>query len=207
MSCPTVGSNITGCDFATYLVNQTPVFDELILSDIRPTDGWLLNVAIGNLPMGTPSEVTQDRFRSVFPNTTKTWTRVAAAGSGCSGNPCDPVQHQIAWGADRLTWFEEEQSWGTPLLCFDQMMNITAAEEHLDQIVTRILRPGTTAITSNYLRRRALYWAKKKYVANKNMGSGDGLFTYQWALTGPANDEEAYFDCSANPNRVFKLVP
>ena len=203
MSCPTVGSNITGCDYATFLVNQTPVFDELILSDIRPTDGWLLNVATGTTPMGTPSEITMDRFRAVFPNTTKTWTRVPVAGSGCSGNPCDPVQHQIAWGADRLTYYEEEQAWGTPLFCFDQMMNITAAEQHLSQIVSDILKPATSAISSNFLRKRALLWAKKKYMANKNLDA----FTFQWTLTGANSDEETYLDTNANPNRIFKLVP
>jgi hypothetical protein len=201
MSCPAVGSNILGCDYATFLVNQTPRFDELILSDIRATDGWLLNVSTGTSPMGTPSEITMDRFRHVWPNTTKAWTRVPVAGAGCSGNPCDPTQHQIAWGADRLTYFEEEQAWGTPLLCFDQMMNITAAEQHLDQIISDILKPATTDISSNFLRKRALLWAKHKFICNSTMPT----LTFQWTLAN--TDEEIYFDTNAAPNRVFKLVP
>lgn len=32
-------------EFAQFLVDQTPRFDELIMQDIRPTDGWLLNVS------------------------------------------------------------------------------------------------------------------------------------------------------------------
>lgn len=88
MSCPT--GIIQACDFPQFLVDQTPKFDELIIEDIRPTDGWLLNVSTGTTPMGTPTEITQDRFRSVYPNTTKAWRKVVANGAGCNGNPCDP---------------------------------------------------------------------------------------------------------------------
>jgi hypothetical protein len=208
MSCPTPGI-IQACDFPQFLVDQTPRFDEMIMDDIRPVDGWLYNVATGTTPMGTPTEVTQDRFRSVFPNTTKTWTRVVANGPGCTGNPCDPTEHQIGWGADRLTWYAEQQSWATPLLCYDQDMHITHAIEHIDQIISEILRPATTAISSNFLRKRALLWAKIKAVANKNFATAgtDGVFSYTWTLAGPAGDEEIYFDTSASPSRVFKLVP
>lgn len=34
-------------DFIRLLVEQTPNFDEKIMADIRPKDGWLLNVATG----------------------------------------------------------------------------------------------------------------------------------------------------------------
>ena len=181
----------------------------MIMEDIRPTDGWLLNVSTGTTPMGTPVEVTQDRFRAVFPNTTKTWTRKVANGPGCQGNPCDPTEHLIGWGADRLTWYAEQQYWATPLLCYDQDMHITHAMEHIDQIISEILRPATTFISSNFLRKRALLWSKQKDVANANFGltGTDGVFTYVWTLAGPNADEEIYFDCSVNPNRVFKLAP
>lgn len=208
MSCPTSGI-VAACDFPQFLVDQTPRFDEIIMEDIRPTDGWLLNVSTGTTPMGTPVEVTQDRFRSVFPNTTKTWTRTVANGPGCTGNPCDKTEHCIGWGADRLTWYAEEQSWGTPLLCYDQDMHITHAQEHVAQIISKILRPATTAVSSNFLRKRHLLWSKQKNVANANCGSlgTDGVFSYTWTLAGPNGDEEQYFDCSAAPGRVFKLVP
>ena len=202
MSCPT-GQIIAACDFPQFFVDQTPRFDELIMEDIRPTDGWLLNVATGTTPMGTPVEITQDRFRHVFPNTTKTWNRVAANGPGCFGSPCDPTENQIGWGADRLTYFAEQQTWGTPLLCYDTDMHITHAEQHLSQIINDILRPATTSISSNFLRKRALQWAKQKNVANATLDQ----FTYVWTLAGTNNDEEIYFDCSVNPNNVYKLVP
>jgi hypothetical protein len=208
MSCPT-GQIIQACDFPNFFVDQTPRFDELIMEDIRPTDGWIGNVSTGTTPMGTPTEVTQDRFRSVWPNTTKTWTRVNANGPGCVGNPCDPTEHQIGWGADRLTYYAEQQTWGTPLLCYDQDMHITHAEQHVSQIINEILRPATSAIASNFLRKRTLLWSKQKNVANANMGRNntDGVFTFQWTLGGVGGDEELFFDCSVSPNRVFHLVP
>ena len=30
-------------DFIKMLIEMTPVFDEMIMEDIRPTDGWLLH--------------------------------------------------------------------------------------------------------------------------------------------------------------------
>lgn len=208
MGCPQPGI-VASCDFPQFLVDETPKFDEMIMEDIRPNDGWLYNVSTGTTPMGTPVEVTQDRFRSVFPNTTKTWTRVNANGPGCVGNPCDPSEHQIGWGADRLTWFAEQQSWGTPLLCYDQDMHITHAMEHIEQIISKILKPATTAISSNFLRKRHLLWAKKKNVANANMGvtGTDGEFAYQWTLAGINHDEEQFFDCTVRPDRVFLMAP
>lgn len=202
MSCPT-GQIVQACDFGQFFVDQTPKFDELIMEDIRPTDGWLMNVATGTTPMGTPTEITQDRFRSVFPNTTKTWTKVQANGPGCVGAPCDPTEHQIGWGADRLTYFAEQQTWGTPLLCYDQNMHITHAEQHIAQIIDEILRPATTAISSNFLRKRTLLWSKQKNTANAALTQ----FTFQWTLAGPLLDSEIFFDCSVNPNNVFHLVP
>ena len=211
MSCP--GNIILACDFPNFLVDQTPKFDELIMEDIRPTDGWMLNVSTGTTPMGTPVEITQDRFKSVWPNTTKAWTKVLANGPGCNGSPCDQPEHQIGWGADRLTYFAEQQPWATPLLCYDQDMHITHAEQHIAQIINEILRPATTAISSNFLRKRALYWAKQRWIANATMGQPANYFTFQWnnpltgLLGGPNNDEESYFYCSANPNNVYLLVP
>ncbi len=202
MACAT--NIIQACDFPQFLVDQTPKFDELIMEDIRPTDGWLLNVSVGSVPMGTPVEITQDRFRHVFPNTTKQWRKVNANGAGCfTQGPCDPPEHQIGWGADRLTYYEEAQEWATPLICYDMDMHITHAEQHISQIVNEILRPATTDISSNFLRKRALLWAKTHWYANQNMSP----FTFQWTTGGPNNDEEIFFDTNVNPNNVYLLVP
>jgi hypothetical protein len=82
-------------------------------------------------------------------------------------------------------------------------MHITAAMEHLSQIINEILRPATTAISSNFLRKRALLWANNRFTANTNMD----LFTFTWTLGGPNGDDEMFFDCSVPPTNVFKLVP
>jgi hypothetical protein len=202
MSCPT-GQIIAACDFPQFFVDQTPKFDELIMQDIRPTDGWLGNFSMGTLPPGTPAEVTQDRFRSVWPNTTKVWNRVQANGPGCVGSPCDPTENEIGWGADRLTWYAEQQVWQTPLLCYDQDMHVTNAEQHINQIVNEILKPATSAISSNFLRKRTILWSKGKNTANSTLTQ----FTYTWTLAGAAGDEEQFFDCSVAPTNTFHLVP
>jgi hypothetical protein len=82
-------------------------------------------------------------------------------------------------------------------------MHITHAEQHIEQIITDILRPNTTNISSNFLRKRHLLWSNKHHTANSNLSQ----FTYQWTLAGPNLDEESYFDCSASPANVYKLVP
>ena len=192
-----------------FLVQETPRFDEEIMRDIRPTDGWLLNVSTGTVPMGTPTEITQDRFRVVYPNVTKQWNPVVS--TGCLGSPCNPVEHQIGWGADRLTYYEQGQSWGTPLICYDQAMNVTHAVQHISQIIDDILRPATTTISSNFLRKSALFWAKRHHIANgggtAHFATALPSFTYQWNLGGINGDEEIWFDCSVPPTEVFKLVP
>lgn len=199
MSCPSA-QIVKACDFPQFFVDQTPYFDELIMEDIRPADGWLGNISTGTTAMGTPTEVTQDRFRAVWPNTTKTWSKVVANGPGCVGTPCDPTEYQIGWGADRITYYAEQQTWATPLLCYDQDMHITHAQEHIDQVINEILRPATIAISSNFLRKRALQWAKNRFQCNKTMPK----FTYVWTVVG---DEEIYFDCSCAPDNTYKLVP
>ena len=191
--------SILSCDqFTNFLVDQQPVYDKLILSDIRPTDSWVLNVKTGTFDSYSGVEHTLDRFRHVFPNTTKVWNRTEY--QSCVGTPCDKTEHCIGWGATRITYFLEEQSWATPLLCFDQMMHVTKAQEHFRQIISDILRPATTDIMSNFLRKRALDHADKKFMANRLMTE----FTFNWTVVG---DEEIFFDTSADPTQIFKLVP
>ena len=200
-----------GCAFAQMLVNETPRFDEQIIEDMRATSGWTMNVVTSTVPMGTPPEITQDRLRTVYPNTTKQWNVVTA--TGCLGTPCSDPLNLIGYGADRLTYYEEKQSWATGLFCFDQLMNITHAKQHIDQIINKILRPSTDIILSNLIRKRALFWAKKHHVANGGEGPGGYYptalpdFSYQWGLGGPSLDEEQFFDCNVPPTHVFKMVP
>jgi hypothetical protein len=197
MACPE--GILEACDFPQLFVNETPKFDELIMEDVRLVDGWIGNVSTGTTPMSTPTEITQDRFKHVWPNTTKVWSRVNA--SSCTGNPCDPTEYQIGWGAERLTYYAEQQTWGTPLICYDQQMHVTHAMQHIDQLITDILRPATSAISSNFLRKRALQWAGRRQVASSTLPS----FTFEWVTVN--TDEEVYLDTNINPNNVYLLVP
>ena len=103
----------------------------------------------------------------------------------------------ITWGSTRLVYFLEEQSWATPLLCFDQEMHVTHAREQFRQIISDILKPATSAIWSNYLRKRVAQYAGQQWVANSQFGNVGGSFTYNWVVVG---DEEIYIDCTAQPD-------
>jgi hypothetical protein len=203
--CPTPGT-VTGCQFTQQLVSQEPVYDKLILEDIRPEDGWILHVETGEFPAYSGVQHTLDRFNHVWPNVTKTW-RPTQAGN-CLGTPCDKTENYITWGATRLTYFLEEQSWATPLLCYDQDMHVTHAKEHFRQIITDILKPATSAINSNFLRKRAAQFAHYKWIANRNFGNPTtGQFNYEWVLAGTNSDEEWYIDTDVPASSLKKLTP
>lgn len=198
--CPQSNSKLSGCAYTQFLVDQEPVYDKLILEDIRPEDGWILHVDIGTFEAYSGVQHTLDRFNHVWPNVTKTWT--ATTAGNCLGTPCDKNEHYITWGSTRLVYFLEEQSWATPLLCFDQEMHITAAREQFRQIIGDILKPATSAIWSNYLRKRVAQYAGNQWVANAQFGQNGSLFTYNWVVVG---DEEIFIDCSQQP--ISKLTP
>lgn len=197
MACPT-SSIVRACEFTQFLVDQLPVYDKLILEDIRPTDGWILNMKTGTFDAYSGTEHTLDRFTDVWPDTTKEWVRTS--GGNCLGTPCDKTEHCIGWGAKRLTYYLEEQSWATPLLCYDQEMHITHAREQFRQIISNILKPATSAIMSSFMRKRALLHAGKKWVANSTMQD----FTYVFQAVGTS---EIYFQTNIPPSSIYMLTP
>lgn len=207
MPCPE-NRIISGCDFAQYLVHQAPVYDKLIVEDIRPTDPWVLHVKTGTWEAYTDTTHTIDRFTHVEPDLSKRWTRVQTGGiaGACDSTPCDKNWYCIGWGADRRTYYLQEQNWRTPLICFDQAMHITHAREHFRQIIQKILRPATTAIQAQFIRKGLLanIDAGNLWTASAAMTP----FTFQWSL-GPLGDEEIFFDCSVPPTfpNVSKLTP
>jgi hypothetical protein len=87
------------------------------------------------------------------------------------------------------------------LLCFEQLMTVTAAQEQIANIITKTLKPATSFISSEFLRKRTLFWSKYKLVSNKNLDA----FTFQW--NNDAGGNEVFFDCNQPPTNVFKLVP
>lgn len=193
-----MASIISAKKFTQFLVDQQPVYDKLIIKDIRPEASWIGHVETGQFEAHSGTEHTFDRFRHVYPNVTKPWNRVNA--SSCIGTPCDKNENKIGWGYTRETFFLEEQSWATDLLCFDQIMHVTQAKEHFSQIVNDILRPATEAINSNFLRKRAADHAGKKWLASATMAD----FTFTWDATGVDGDE-IYIDTSGTP--TSKLTP
>ena len=182
--------------FTQFLVTQTPVYDELIIRDIRPEDGWIGHIETGQWEPFSNTTHVFDRFRQVMPNVTKPWTDMPVGS--CMGAPCDPDENCIGWGWDRVTYGLERQSWVTDLLCFDQILTVTRAKEHFAQIVEDILRPATSRIMSFYLRKRAADNAKFKWVADATMTN----FTYTWSVVG---NDEIYMTPTAVP--TSKLTP
>jgi hypothetical protein len=204
---------LDGCGFIQALVDETPRFSDQILRDVRPMEPWVGHVETSTVEMGTPIEITKDRFRHVQVNSTKTWNKTVSNGVGCTGNPCDPTEYLIGWGSDRLTFYEEDIHWTTPLQCYKQMMHISQADEQMDYIVDKILRPATMRIHSVFLMKRHLYWADNKWSANVGLptfsygGAAGNNSASGWGLGGVTNDEELYFDCNIPPSALFKLTP
>lgn len=178
---------ITCGQYTQLLVDQQPVYDKEIIRDVRPdSGGWIGHVATGQFPAHSGVSLIQDRFNHVYPNTARPWT--ATSYASCVGNPCAKTENLIGWGATRLSYFLEEQSWATPLVCFDQEMHVTHAKEQWRQIISDILRPATSEIMSMFLRKRALYWAGKRYVAGTNFGTTAGEFNYTWQNDSDGNE-------------------
>jgi len=199
MSCPTA-TVVRACDFTQMLVDQQPVFDKLVLEDITPTDSWIGNMKTGSWANYTGTEHTLDRFTDVYPDTTKAWERVQVAN--CLGNPCDANRYEIGFGAKRISYFLERMALKTKLLCFDQEMHITHAQDHLSQIITNVLRPASMAVMSMFMRKRALLYASKKWYASRLMSD----FTFVFSLGPNAGDGEIFFDASVAPTSIFKLT-
>lgn len=189
--------------FTQLLVDETPPrYAKEIMMAVRPNEGeWIGHMSTGNIEAHGGVTLSQDRFENVQANTTRPWTQVSYAS--CVGNPCAKVENQIGWGSSRTTFFLEQQSWGTPLVCFNQEMFVTHAVEQWSQIISKILKPATQSIVSMMMRKRALYFAGKKYVAGLNFGSTAGEFAYIWQNDSDGN--EVYFLTNQMP--TSKLTP
>lgn len=173
----------TGQQFAQFLVNQQPHFDEEILTTTQPDGlGWLAHVSSGTFEAGVGTTLYQDRLETAYPNTTRPW--LTPSSESCVGTPCDPVENKLGYGATRRTFSVETQSWASELFCYDQMISISHAKENLRQYVSNIMRPATKRITSMFLRKHGLYWADTKIVAD---GAGTS-FNYIWQQDAAGNE-------------------
>lgn len=164
------GEVISCKQFASYLVSQEPVYDKEILKDIRPSYPGLIGY-YQTSPWDAYSGTTHtyDRVNSVFPDVTRPWN--AVDGASCSGAPCDPTENLIGMGSTRKTVSLEEQSWGSQLFCFDQIMTKTRAKESLGYWVSDVLRPATQWIMGDLLQRKAFELAGKRLCVSPGLPS------------------------------------
>lgn len=186
------------CDvnFIQFLVNETPYYEPEILKSIRPHDsGWIGMVSTGVWKSGTQTTHTQDRFELVYPDVAQPFTEVD--NTNCTSTPCDPDEHLIGYGATRRTFGQLQQSWASSLICYDQVIPISQAKQHYAQFINDILKPATTTITSFFLKKQALYWADRKWVADANMTD----FSYIWQAD--ADGREIYLLTSAQPTSLL----
>lgn len=185
--------------FAQFLLEELPIYEPMIIRDITPTDGWIGHVSVGQWDPFDGTQHVLDRFRDVQPDVTKKWYDVA--NTSCLGGtqaPCDPPENFICWGSTRVTYGQKKQSWRSQLLCFDQVLTVNKAQEHTEQIVSDILRPATSRIASQYLRKEAAALAGTKWLASTAMTP----FTFAWTTTG---DAEIFMTTSGDP--TSKITP
>lgn len=192
--------------FRDFLVQQTPKFDEEIVRDIRPESTLLTHVRLGTAKPGTPPIIVQDRFRHVYPDVTHAWSPVPYTGLGCVSY--QPVTARIGFGAERIAYGAVQQRWRTPVFDLNQIIHSTNAIEHIEQIVSDILRPATVEIMNSLVRRSWMQWAKRRVVANSSIGVGSrGTFNFEWAAEGEGSNRLIYLDTTVAPTDVFMLTP
>ena len=168
------------------------------MEDIRPVDGWI-ETFHRTSPM-VLSEITQDRFRHVRPNTMKPCAK-RLSGVGCAGVPA--IHRRTKWcraPADVLHRGNDLRD----AAAVTTRDNVTHAEQHLPRSST-ILCGRATSARRACSSARALLWAKYLQVANSALFRSGVNFTFQWNLD--ANGNEVFFDSNINPNSVFHLVP
>jgi hypothetical protein len=176
---PTADTGIPCEVFTNFLVDQTPVFEKDIISDIRPSAAGMVGFYTNRAwEAYNGSSHTYDRFNSVSPDTTKPWTSVQ--DQNCTGRPCDPNENLIGYGSERRTVSLEEQSWATDIMCFDQVIYKTEAKRHVQQIISQVLTPATLRIMAELLQRKAMELAYKRIV----VASGLPTFNFSWSPGG-----------------------
>jgi len=186
-------------EVAQFLLEELPIYEPMIIRDVTPTDGWIGHVSVGQWDPFDGTQHILDRFRDVQPDVTKKWLDVS--NQSCLGGdaaPCDPPENFIGWGSTRITYGQQRQSWRSQLLCFDQVLTVNKAQQHIEQIVSDILRPATSRIASQYLRKSAAAIAGTKWLASAGMTP----FTFSWETTG---DAEIFMTTSGEPSS--KITP
>lgn len=161
----------------------------MLLEDVRPINADLIGYyTTAPYEAYSANSHTFDKLNAVYPDVTKPWIQTTGSVSpdgtavDCSaaGTPCDPEENTIGYGFQRYNYPLQKQSWATDLICFDDEMSKTRAQDHWRQIITKVLRPATITINNNFLTRSAAELAEKKIC----VATGLPAFTFTWDAGG-----------------------
>lgn len=181
-----MAGTIAPCDFIQALVDEQPNYDKYVVEDLRPTDGEIGHISVGEFPAFSGVSLFQDRFNHVFPNTARPWSRVSY--ESCVGRPCCKTENEIGVGSTRLNYYLEEVNYSTPHLCFDQQLHVTHAVEQWNYIISDIMKPAASQIQSMWIRKRSLLWAKNRFVARSDFGRPTSAFNFIWQNDADGNE-------------------
>jgi len=187
--------------WANLLANLVPYFDSEFVRDIRPVETAIAHVGRGSVPPGTPPVVVQTRFRHVYPDTTVPWSEVPFAPLGCESY--EPPENQIAFGVDQLVYGAVQQRWVSPIFDFRQINFTTHAREHIQQILSDVLKPAVVTLMNELARYAMFKYAGHKWAANRYMSPIDIKLV-------PASESDPrliYLDINVDPDQLFLLTP
>ena len=99
-------------------------------------------------------------------------------------------------------------------MCYDKKCT-SRSEGHFRQIISDILKPATSAINSNFLRKRVAQFAGQQWIANRNFGTNvitpyGSTYSYNWIQVASGLNgalEEIYIDTNCPNTQVFRLTP
>lgn len=156
---------LTCAQFTDFLSRRSEHLDDPITKDFHPRGEWVGHVTVGRFKAEDGVEHTFDRFNYVYPDLSGPWEDVTAAS--CVGKPCDPAQTLIGLGFTRDSYKLQRRTYGTDLLCFDQILSADRAKQQFAHFIYA-LRRAASIITSHRFRTEALRIAKYKWAAAGN---------------------------------------
>ena len=152
---------MTGKTFTDFLIRKTPhyEFNQDILKDVTPVNGWVGQVPIGDWPNFSGTSRIGFRIRRMFPDLSGCWKTVVE--TGCLNNPCDPTRKKVGFGFDQFEYNLEETYFKTDLFCFPLILSADAAKEQYAAVIEG-LREATVWIWNHRYRTEAVKIAKFK---------------------------------------------
>ena len=162
-------------DFGNWLARRTEHLEEEILSDITPVSNINGTVEIGTFKPFFGTTQTFDKFNRVAVDQSEAWTDVSDAN--CVGTPCDPHETKLCFGSTRTDYTLQNKSFGTDLVCYDQMLTIDKAKDFWSNAVSQ-LKDAQQLVIGNRLRTEMFRIAGYHWLAGGGNASGLTPFTY-----------------------------